>query len=140
MKPIGYWLKHLDTLIDADFERALADSGLSRRHWQILHSLNAGPRSTGELTAALRPFWAEGAITLDDALEALRARGWVVRAAGDGPYALTPLGADGHAAVAERIGVTRRRLMDGMTDEQYTETVRVLSRMAANLESASSAV
>ncbi|MET8013919.1 hypothetical protein ABZU86_18885 [Streptomyces sp. NPDC005271] len=65
--------------------------------------------------------------------------GWS-RAAGDGPYALTPLGADGHAAVAERIGVTRRRLMDGMTDEQYTETVRVLSRMAANLESASSAV
>ncbi|MCG0290247.1 hypothetical protein [Streptomyces sp. PSAA01] len=52
------------------------------------------------------------------------------------PYSLTPPGADGHAAVAERVGATRRRLMDGLTDDQYLETVRVLSRMAANLEGA----
>ncbi|MBP8537493.1 MarR family winged helix-turn-helix transcriptional regulator [Streptomyces sp. MK37H] len=134
MKPIGYWLKHLDALIDADFERALAGSGLARRHWQVLNCLAAGPRSADELAEALRPFWGEGAITLDEALEALRSRGWVTRAAEDGPYSLTPPGADGHAAVAERVGATRRRLMDGLTDEQYLETVRVLSRMAGNLE------
>ncbi|MET7763362.1 hypothetical protein ABZS71_15515 [Streptomyces sp. NPDC005393] len=73
-------------------------------------------------------------------MEALRTRGWVTRQADGGPYALTPRGTDGHTAAAERVGVTRRRLMNGLTDDQYVETVRVLSRMAANLESASSAV
>ncbi len=32
------------------------------------------------------------------------------------------------------VGAARRRLMDGLTDDQYLETVRMLSRMAANLE------
>nr|WP_161561787.1 hypothetical protein [Streptomyces antimycoticus] len=82
------------------------------------------------------PFWGEGAIPLEEAMEALHSRGWVTRAADRGPYSLTPPGADGHAAVAERVGATRRRLMDGLADDQYLETVRVLSRMAANLEGA----
>ncbi|MEU8871807.1 hypothetical protein AB0D24_11645 [Streptomyces javensis] len=36
--------------------------------------------------------------------------------------------------MAERVGASRRRLMEGLTDDQYLETVRVLSRMAGNLE------
>jgi hypothetical protein len=28
--PIGYWLKHLDGLIEAAFERTLADEGIIR--------------------------------------------------------------------------------------------------------------
>ncbi|WP_432588955.1 MarR family transcriptional regulator [Streptomyces sp. HD1123-B1] len=138
-KPIGYWLKHLDALIDADFEHALAGSGLTRRHWQVLNSLTAAPCRTDELSAALLPFWGEGAITLDEVLVSLRGRGWVGRVEGEGEggrWALTPLGAEGRAEAAGRVGATRRRLMDGVTAEQYHETVRVLSRMAANLEAA----
>lgn len=136
MKPIGYWLKHLDGLIEADFERALGDSGLVRRHWQVLNSLAEGSRSAGELAAALRPFWDEGAITLDEVLDGLECRGWVAREGAEGPYALTPLGAEGHAAVAERIGDARRRITDGVTDEEYLATVDVIRRMAENLEGA----
>ncbi|MBL1099806.1 MarR family winged helix-turn-helix transcriptional regulator [Streptomyces coffeae] len=136
-RPIGYWLKHLDALISADFERTLAGSGLTRRHWQVLNSLTAGPCRADELSVALLPFWGEGAITLDEVLASLRERGWVE--AEGVRCVLTPLGAEGQAEVAGRVGDTRRRLMDGVTAEQYAETVRVLSRMAANLESASPA-
>lgn len=140
MKPIGYWLKHLDGLIEADFERTLSDSGLVRRHWQALHSLAEDPRSTAELAAALRPFWGEGAVTLDEVLGDLERRGWITRVGAEGPYALTPLGVEGHAAVAERIGVARRRITDGVTDEEYLATVGVLRRMAENLECAAGVV
>jgi DNA-binding MarR family transcriptional regulator len=136
MKPIGYWLKHLNGLIEADFERVLSGSGLVRRHWQALNSLAEGPRSAGELTAALRPFWGEGAITLDEVLDGLERRGWAVREGAEGPYALTPLGTEGHAAVAERIGEARRRITGGVSDEEYLATVGVLRRMAENLEGA----
>ncbi|MEU8826321.1 winged helix DNA-binding protein [Streptomyces sp. NPDC048636] len=141
-KPIGYWLKRLDALIDADFSRVLAGSGLTRRHWQVMNSLTAGPCRTDELSAALLPFWGEGAITLDEVLASLRERGWVMAEGaegGGGGWVLTPLGAEGRAEVAGRVHDTRRRLMDGVTAGQYLETVRVLSRMAANLESASPA-
>ncbi len=33
-RPIGYWLKHLDGLIERAFEGALGTAGLTRRHWQ----------------------------------------------------------------------------------------------------------
>ncbi|OMI37325.1 MarR family winged helix-turn-helix transcriptional regulator [Streptomyces sparsogenes] len=136
MKPIGYWLKHLDGLIEADFARALDAGGLARRHWQTLNSLSAGPSTPDQLADALRPFWGEGAITLDEVLDELERRGWVARDGSGGPYALTPLGVEGHAAAAERIGAARRRITDGVTDDEYLATVGVLRRMAENLEGA----
>jgi hypothetical protein len=38
-RPIGYWLKHLDGLIEAAFSRTLAGQGVTRRHWQALKTL-----------------------------------------------------------------------------------------------------
>lgn len=38
-RPIGYWLKHLDGLIEAAFSRTLAGQGVTRRHWQALKIL-----------------------------------------------------------------------------------------------------
>jgi hypothetical protein len=34
-RPIGWWLKHLDGLIEAAFDRALATER-PRRHWQTV--------------------------------------------------------------------------------------------------------
>jgi hypothetical protein len=60
-RPIGYWLKHLDRLIDEAFERAFDADGLTRRHWQVLNTLAAGPSTAAALTAALQPFVQEDA-------------------------------------------------------------------------------
>jgi hypothetical protein len=42
-RPIGYWLKHLDSMIEGTFERTLASEGLTRRHWQVLNTLHTQP-------------------------------------------------------------------------------------------------
>src|SRR5215813_2415405 len=55
-RPIGYWLKHLDRLIEDTFSRALAEQGLTRRHWQVLNTLAREPAGPAELTKALDPF------------------------------------------------------------------------------------
>ena len=55
-RPIGYWLKHLDRLIETTFSRTLAGQGLTRRHWQVLNTLAHGPASPADLTKALNPF------------------------------------------------------------------------------------
>ena len=42
-KPIGYWLKHLDSLLEAAFARALARHAVNRRQWQALNVLHGRP-------------------------------------------------------------------------------------------------
>jgi hypothetical protein len=131
--PIGYWLKHLDGLIEAHFDRSLASHRLARRHWQALNTLAGGPLDDERLAEALRPFWTQGAVTLDEVLGELERRGWVARDEA-GRAALTPEGRAGHAAVAERVAQGRRRTMDGLTPNDYRAAVGVLRRMAGNLE------
>lgn len=128
-KPIGYWLKTLDRLIDENFDRALADQGVQRRHWQILNILQASPAPDAEIAAALGPFWAEGAITPGEVLDDLTRRGWIT---GHEPRQLTQDGQAALDAIRERTSL-REKIMAGLTAEQYAQTVAVLEQMAANL-------
>ena len=134
-RPIGFWLKHLDRLIERTFERSLADQGLSRRDWQTMNVLSAGPHDAEGLATALRPFWGEGAATLEELLGGLGRRGWTGLGA-DGRYTLTALGRDAHRAVSERVQETRRRSLEGLTYGEYEAAVATLRRMAENLEAA----
>jgi DNA-binding MarR family transcriptional regulator len=134
-RPIGYWLKHLDGLFEAGLDRALADMGISRRHWQTMNVLGGGPQGELALADALRPFWVEGAITLDEVTAALARRGWVTRSA-EGRYGLTESGEAAHAAVSERVQATRRAATAGLGADEYQATVRTLRRMAGNMEAA----
>ena len=134
-RPIGYWLKHLDRLIDQAAERALAEEHLTRRHWQIMNVVRKSPVGPAALADALRPFWGPGAITLDQVTSELAGRGWLTRDAA-GQYALSPAGQAAHAAVREKIYGIRARFLTGLTEDDYLHTVQLLQRMAANLERA----
>jgi hypothetical protein len=130
--PIGYWLKRLDRAIDGALDPTLAAEDLTRRHWQTINVLHEGPCDAPALAEALRPFWGQGAITLDEVLSDLERRALVVN--DGGRYALTAAGKATRAKIAEHVNVTRRRLVDGIAREEYLATVGVLQRMAANLE------
>jgi DNA-binding PadR family transcriptional regulator len=132
--PIGYWLKRLDRAIDDALGPTLAAESLARRHWQTMNFLQEGPSDAPALAEALRPFWGQGAITLDEVLRDLERRALIVN---DGErYALTAAGKATRAKIAEHVNVTRSRLVDGVAREEYLATVDVLQRMAANLEEA----
>src|SRR5262245_32389810 len=134
-KPIGYWLKHLDGLIEAAAERAFAEEKLTRRHWQIMNVLRESPQDEAGLTEAIRPFWGPGVITLHEVTGELTRRGWLTQDDA-GRYSLTPAGLAGHAAVEEKVRGIRAAFLTGLTEEDYLGTLRVLQRIAANLERA----
>ena len=125
-KPLGYWLKHLDTLIETRFESTLAGHGLTRRHWQVLNTIATAPTSQEDLDRALAPFQPNVRTEVAD----LVAKGW---ATGD-PVTTTDTGKTAFTEVAGRIHAERRRITDGIPDEEYLRTVETLRRMAANLE------
>jgi DNA-binding MarR family transcriptional regulator len=130
--PIGYWLKRLDRAIEGALDQTLAAAKLVRRHWQTMNFLHQGPSDAPTLAEALRPFLDQRAITLDEVLSDLERRALVSN--DGGRYALTDAGKAARAEIAEHVGVTRRRLVDGVSEAQYHATVEVLVRMTANLE------
>ena len=44
-RPLGYWLKQVDRLLDDAFDRVLRDEGVTRRHWHVLNVLRRGART-----------------------------------------------------------------------------------------------
>ena len=134
-RPIGYWLKHLDRLIETAAERTFAEQKLTRRHWQIMNVLRQSPQTEAGLTEAIRPFWGHGAITLDDVTSELTRRGWLIQDDA-GRYTLTPAGQAGHAAVETKVRGIRSTVLTGLTEQDYHATVQVLQQMAENMERA----
>lgn len=132
-QPIGYWLKHVDRLIEAMFDHTLADFGLGRRHWQTLNVLAAGAQPETALADAMAPFWGDaGGPTRAVVLRDLVRRGWIV--SDDMRYSLTPSGESAHRQIAERVQRARQRATTGLSAEEYANTLDTLERIAANLE------
>jgi DNA-binding MarR family transcriptional regulator len=131
-RPIGFWLKLVDRLIDERFDRTLSFHRVTRRQWQLLNLLDCGPSTLRRLDAAVAPFLSLGkGESSADHLTDLIERGWVSRQGA--MYALTPLGHDELGALSSVVAATRRRTADGISDEEYAATLAVLERMARNL-------
>ena len=99
-KPIGWWIKEVDRLLELSFERVLAADGVSRRQWQALNAA----RGEEPIEVALAPFLAGDPAELAAVTEPLTARGWL-----DDATRLTPAGATALAALTEKVQAERRR-------------------------------
>jgi DNA-binding MarR family transcriptional regulator len=131
-KPIGYWLKELDRLIEETLDRALADEDVTRRDWQLLNALGPAPAPRAAVIEALRPFWGVEAAEPDAVLDGLITRGWALRDPDD-RLSLSPEGDAARTALLEKVKELRTTIADGITPEQYNTTIDTLGRMAENL-------
>ncbi len=74
-RPIGWWLKQADLVLDAAFDDVLEAEEIDRRGWQVLATLSTGPQRREHVVAALTPF--DPPVVVDDVIERLRGREWV---------------------------------------------------------------
>lgn len=125
-RPIGFWLKLVDRLIDDRFDASLG--GLSRRHWQVLNVIQEGGATQGELDARLRPFLGEAGTTLREVTD-LRTRGWI----GGTALALTELGTREFQRLSDVVSAHRNTLMTDISSDDYGTVVATLEKMARNL-------
>jgi DNA-binding MarR family transcriptional regulator len=123
-KPIGWWLKELDRLLESSFEQVLASDGLTRRQWQTLNAA-AGPES---IAVTLAPFLAGDPGELSAAVDPLTARGWLQ------DERLTDAGQAALDGLKAKVQTQRARVTAGITGEEYAATIGVLRRMAGNLK------
>lgn len=131
-RPIGYWLKLVDHLIDERFEETLEEHGVTRRQWQLLNVLAHEDATLEQLNADIAPFLAQddtesSASHLSELVES----SWVVETAGS--YSMTELGRSTFSRLAEVVQRNRDAAADGIDPDDYASTLEVLERMARNL-------
>ena len=127
-RPVGYWLKLVDGLLESGLDDELAHADLTRRAWQVLNVVRDGPVHEAGVVAALEPFGVRaGAAELAE----LVAGGLVEQTAGG--YVLSARGVSVHDDVSNRVTEFRTRVADGISAEEYGTTLATLERMARNL-------
>lgn len=131
-RPIGFWLKLVDQLINEQFDGILDEHGVTRRQWQVMSLLSNGEASRVQLDDALAPFVSgPEPESLDEELDELAASGWVeLRAA---VFALTERGQTSFDRLSVVVDRSRDVLAEDISAEEYNGTLGVLERMARNL-------
>jgi|SRR5690554_3812055 len=131
-RPIGFWLKLVDRLIDERFAAIIEEHGVTRRQWQLLGVLEAGPAPAEQLDQAIAPFIDPG--TDESAAEHLAElvdSDWITI---EGPvYSLTERGRGAFGRLQEVVDNLRDQTSEGLTQEQYETTLSALEQMAVNL-------
>ena len=131
-RPIGFWLKLVDRLIDEQFASTLEEHGVTRRQWQLLNVLVKEPATVEQLDAAVAPFLsAEQGESSVEHLAELVDSGWVVISSTR--YDVTERGRSALDRLTTVVGTQRTLVTQGLTQEQYDETLRVLETMARNM-------
>jgi DNA-binding PadR family transcriptional regulator len=140
VRPIGFWLKLVDRLIDDGFARTLDEHGVTRRQWQLLNILDANAATGEQLSASIRPFLQGEAgasaevgepATAEENLEELMESDWVVL---EGEfYALTERGRTLFEKLRVIVGTLREQASEGVSESEYATTLVTLERMATNL-------
>jgi len=128
-RPIGYWVRLLDELLERSLDAVLSDHGVTRREWQVLNTIAGGVADRRALEEALAPFTRDARTAVDKAVGALTARGWLEH----DRLSLTGDGTAAHERLAGTIAQTRRMAADGVETAAYETTVATLERMARNL-------
>ncbi|WP_349899209.1 MarR family winged helix-turn-helix transcriptional regulator [Parafrigoribacterium soli] len=132
VRPIGFWLKLVDRLIDEQFERALADFEVTRHQWELLNILSPGPGTLTRLNHELEPFLdASAGANAAEHLAGLIDRGWVDVAFEY--YELTGEGASKHAELHRVVAKNRTGALADLSEEDYATTLRSLERVARTL-------
>jgi DNA-binding MarR family transcriptional regulator len=133
-RPLGYWVKHLDTLLEESLDRVLARSGVRRRHWQVLSVLREGPQTRAQVAEAMLAFWVAASVTQTDVVDDLVRRGWAEAQPGGDLYTLTADGEEAYSRISLDVATLRAQVTDGFSADEYASVIEALARMAANLE------
>jgi hypothetical protein len=131
-RPIGYWLKLVDGLVDEQFSGTLDEHGVTRMQWQLLNVLTRSPATVEQLDAAVAPFLAaDGATTSLDHLTELIESAWVD--ATPTGYEITERGQAALERLTAVVATQRTQMSAGLTEADYLTTIATLQQIATNL-------
>jgi hypothetical protein len=128
-RPVGWWLKEADALLDAAFDAALLGTEVDRRGWQILTTLARQPMGRPALLAALASF--DPPEVVERAIVETLSRGWV-EASGD-VLRLTSAGSQKQQTLHPHVARVRDMVSAALPQEDYAQLVGLLARLVEGI-------
>lgn len=116
-RPLGYWLRAIDTLLDREFAAAFESEDASRRDWMLL-SVIAGDK----------PGRADRLARKSKRLRMLEDRGWVART--DDGWELTDEGREAKERLGSIVDGIRARVSGAVSPDDYATTMASLETIA----------
>ncbi|WP_329171905.1 MarR family winged helix-turn-helix transcriptional regulator [Streptomyces sp. NBC_01477] len=132
-QPIGYWSWAAHQAVVTNIRAGLAQFDVTQPQWWVLNQVAAGEngRTREEVTAVLQGYLDVGA-ALAGEIDALLDRD-VLTLDNEDRLRLTSGGDAVYRRCAERQQAMREQAHDGITDEEYLMTLKVLQRMIRNV-------
>jgi hypothetical protein len=131
LRPIDFWLKLVDTLINERFSALLEEHGVSRHQWELMRLLSTGNATQQQLDEDLAPFLAASSTPTVDQLAELADSGWVDQHGDD--YALSERGATAFERLSAAVNRANEAITQDVEAADFDTALRVLERMAVNL-------
>src|SRR3712207_5935663 len=116
-RPIGFWLRLVDRLLEERFAHVLEEHGVTRGQWQLLNVVSRGGAPADEVERAVEPFTSADGTPVSAQLAELIESGWVELSGTE--YRLTKRGETAHHRLAEVIGELRTHSTEGISGDDY---------------------
>ena len=130
-RPLGYWVKTVDRLIEGEFDAVAGELGLARNEWQVLQRLSVGAEQASTIEESLAPYCGPGQ-GVEELLRPLVKAGLVEHRADE--YRLTDDGEQRTAQVRDQaMERVNARVADGIPVEDQETLLRTLEQVAKNL-------
>ncbi|MFF2023859.1 MarR family winged helix-turn-helix transcriptional regulator [Streptomyces sp. NPDC058171] len=135
-QPIGYWSGRAHAVVTRQLRDAMAGIDVTQPQYWVLNTVKYSPEppSPDEASAQLSPL-AEGPHEIPRVVAQLLHRGWL-RTDGGARLHLTDAGEAARVRLRALVGELRAVVHDGISDEEYVVTLKVLRRMIANADAA----
>ncbi|MFJ6651900.1 MarR family winged helix-turn-helix transcriptional regulator [Microbacterium sp. NPDC091313] len=121
-RPLGFWLRAVDALLDRAIAEALADEQLSRRDWMLLNALDGRFAS---------PWLQERLARKSGRIRRLADRGWATF--DDGRWTLTDEGRTARERLSGIVEGVRERVAGAVSPQDFATTVASLESIAREL-------
>ncbi|NEB39240.1 MarR family winged helix-turn-helix transcriptional regulator [Streptomyces sp. SID14515] len=133
-QPIGYWSGLVHTAVTGHLRDAMARIDATQPQYWVVNCVNSWPEAPGreEVVSRLTPL-ADGPHEIARVIDQLAHRGWLRIDAGQRLH-LTDAGEAARVRLRELATEVRAVVHEGISDEEYVAALKVLRRMAANIE------
>jgi hypothetical protein len=125
-RPLGYWLRIVDSLLSEQIAAALESEGVRRREWMVLNVLDRD---------VVAPEFTQRLHRKGKVIARLTERGWIAPVEGaDAPrWQLTDAGREAKARIGESVNAVRTRVAGAVSPEDFATTMASLESIAREL-------
>ncbi|OZE42164.1 MULTISPECIES: MarR family winged helix-turn-helix transcriptional regulator [unclassified Rhodococcus (in: high G+C Gram-positive bacteria)] len=130
-QPIGFWTVRAGEAIRARIRGALHQIGLTQAEWWLLHQISLHPAGADRAETIEKIGHNDTPEAIVDAIESARAKGLVVES--NSRVAFTPEGEAQFRRAADVQQMLQDERMQGISQEDFVTTIRVLQRTIQNV-------